>query len=201
MGYTVEPMKTTTIISTNSALHNNNHHVIIMAGGFSLVEALISVVILGIAVLTGVSIFNLTTSETRRGRGLNEQQSAVAADISALYSVSERYSCGLSGGVLSCSVASVNNLPNQFTYVSSQLANEDEGREIGRVCSPANSPNILTSLITSLGNTVNLAQETGISRDISQAPGNENLIRIRYLRGADPIYTTFINPPITRWCP
>ena len=170
--------------------------------GFSLVEALISVVILGIAVSAGATIFNITTSETRRGRGLNEEQSAIAADVANLYSISERYACSLSAtNSPSCSVSNTNTIPNQFTYVSSSLANAGKGALLTNFCNLTSTSNILTALETTLRDTANLAEGTGVTRDVSLTPNSNGLIRIRYLRATQIIYTTLINPPIVRWCP
>ena len=89
---------------------NNN------GGGFSLVEVIVSVVLLAVSTVAIMSVFNSSISTMRSSTELDATAAAISADLAVIERMNDYYSCPTG----SCSVGNLSNAPpNKYEYAPS----------------------------------------------------------------------------------
>lgn len=178
--------------------------------GISLVELLVSLVILVVASTTAFSLFNISIDLSKKANKSNARQAAVETDLSAILATAERYICDLTTGstIATCSISTSSSLPGKYDYISSRLASKDSIASLQALCrydsSSADTPlsTTLKSIIDELDSPLNF-ENLGITRQpaVTTTDHGGNSLIVRWSDGTNLLYQTILTPPVSGWCP
>lgn len=178
--------------------------------GISLVELLVSLVILVVASTTAFSLFNISIDLSKKANKSNARQAAVETDLSAILATAERYICDLTTGstIATCSISTSSSLPGKYDYISSRLASKDSIASLRALCrydsSSADTPlsTTLKSIIDELDSPLNF-ENLGITRQpaVTTTDHGGNSLIVRWSDGTNLLYQTILTPPVSGWCP
>jgi type II secretory pathway pseudopilin PulG len=166
------------------------------AGGFSLVEMMMAAVLMVIATIGTVGLFNYGISQNSSSRGKQEEQSAISEDVAIIQRINDRYSCS---NEQACAVASSD--PGEDSYYP-------EGPEPSPVFNAAClDGTLLDNLISTIRATATPGTFTslGISRTVkptanSAARYNRYTVTWRNRAGTRLRQITKV-PTVAGWCP
>jgi Tfp pilus assembly protein PilV len=165
-------------------------------GGFSLVEMMIAAVLMVIATIGTVAMFNYGISQNSSSRGKQEEQSAISEDLADIQVMNDRYTCR----------------DEQACAVDSRDPGEDYYHPTGT--SPSSSFNeaclngtLLDNLITAITTTATPSafSRLGISRTASKTVNSEgryNRYTITWTKtGGTRLRQITLVPTVAGWCP
>ena len=164
--------------------------------GFTLVEVMIAAVLMVIAAIGSMAMFNYGISQNNNSRDKQEQQTAISEDLATIQVLNDRYSCS---DPEACAIESSD--PGEDGYYAAGPA---PSTVFNDACLDGS---LLDNLITTLESTPtpNAFSSLGISRMVARAPDPD----ARYLRytvtwrGSDGARLRQINlvPTVAGWCP
>jgi type II secretory pathway pseudopilin PulG len=174
-----------------TAQHQN-----LQAAGFSLVEMMIAAVLMVVATIGTVAMFNYGISQNSSSRGKQEEQSAISEDLAEIQVMNDRYTC----------------TDEQNCAVSSSDPNENGYYPAGPNPSPTfNDACLDGTLIDNLINTIREAatpgafNSLGISRTVSKtvnSDGRYNRYTVTWNnRGGTRLRQISLVPTVAGWCP
>lgn len=165
-------------------------------GGFSLVEMMIAAVLMVIATIGTVAMFNYGISQNSSSRGKQEEQSAISEDLAELQVMNDRYTCSNDN---SCAVSS--NDPGENGY---HPAGTSPSSSFNAACL---NGTLLDNLITAITTTATprAFSQLGISRTASKtvnSDGRYNRYTITWSKtGGTRLRQITLVPTVAGWCP
>lgn len=166
------------------------------AGGFSLVEMMMAAVLMVIASIGTVAMFNYGISQNSSSRGKQEEQSAISEDLADIQVMNDRYTCT---NEQLCAVISSD--PGENGYHPAGTIPSTPFRD---ACL---NGSLLSNLITKINATATPRAFTslGISRAVSQSvssDGNYNRYTITWSKtGGTRLRQITLVPTVAGWCP
>jgi type II secretory pathway pseudopilin PulG len=166
------------------------------AGGFSLVEMMIAAVLMVIATIGTVGMFNYGISQNSSSRGKQEEQSAISEDVADIQRINDRYTCS---NEQSCAVAT--NDPGENSYYPTGPSPS----------SPFNTACLKGTLLDNLIDTITTTptptafSRLGISRSVSvsiPSDGRYNRYTVTWSnRAGTRLRQITLVPTVAGWCP
>ena len=159
------------------------------ASGFSIVEIVISTVILGVATAAAVKLFNTYSLFASRARAQDAISTLINKDIEKLRFVASNVLKGTPPGG-SCPTGATCYAPSATDCSSNQIATAVQ---------LAATPDLTTGNQT----IARVNQDTTVSRNISIRTTNKNIFVVDYESSGDvnSKHTIYILPPQHSWCP
>ena len=164
--------------------------------GFTLVEVMIAAVLMVIAAIGSMAMFNYSISQNSSSRGKQEQQSAISEDLANIQVLNDRYGCS---DPEACAIESAD--PGEDSYYASGT---EPSTTFNEACLDGS---LLDALITTLESTPTPAAfgTLGINRSVARTL-NSDARYLRYTvtwRGSDGARLRQITlvPTVAGWCP
>ena len=166
------------------------------AGGFSLVEMMIAAVLMVIATIGTVAMFNYGISQNSSSRGKQEEQSAISEDLAEIQVMNDRYTCS---NALSCAISSSDPGENGYHPIGTSPSSS-----FNAACLNGTLLNNLITTISEKGTPLAFTQ-LGISRTVSQtvsSDGNYNRYTVTWTKtGGTRLRQITLVPTVAGWCP
>ena len=177
---------------------NNN------GGGFSLVEVIVSVVLLAVFTVAIMSVFNSSISTMRSSTELDATAAAISADLAVIERMNDYYSCPTG----SCSVGNLSNAPpNKYEYAPSA---SDAAASTAFLALCTNNPaNLSVELVNTIGASATITANNGISpiaisRTAKLHPDNGVNRYLYIVEWTPPMGAKrqiILSPTVAQWCP
>jgi len=166
------------------------------AGGFSLVEMMIAAVLMVIATIGTVSLFNYGITQNSSSRGKQEEQSAISEDVAVIQRINDRYTCT---SEKACAVASSD--PGENGYYPT---GPNPSSPFNAACLNGTLLNNLTTTITTTA-TPTAFTSLGITRSVSasvSSDGRYNRYTVTWRnRTGTRLRQITLVPTVAGWCP
>jgi len=164
--------------------------------GFSLVEMMIAAVLMVIATIGTVSLFNYGISQNSSSRGKQEEQSAISEDVADIQRINDRYTCS---NEQACAVSSSD--PGENSYYPT---GPNPSSPFNAACLDGTLLNNLISTITTTA-TPSAFTRLGITRSVStsaSSDGRYNRYTVTWRnRAGTRLRQITLVPTVAGWCP
>jgi type II secretory pathway pseudopilin PulG len=166
------------------------------AAGFSLVEMMIAAVLMVIATIGTVGMFNYGISQNSSSRGKQEEQSAISEDVADIQRINDRYTCS---NEQTCAVASSDPGENGYYPTGSNPSSS-----FNAACLDGTLLDNLINTITTTA-TPSAFSNLGITRSVSASVSsdvryNRYTVTWRNRAGTRLRQITLV-PTVAGWCP
>jgi Tfp pilus assembly protein PilV len=164
--------------------------------GFSLIEMMIAALLMVIATIGTVAMFNYGIRQNSSSRGKQEEQSAISEDLAELQMMNDRYTCR---DEQACAVS--NNDPGEDYY---HPAGTSPSSSFNAACL---NGTLLDNLITAITTTAtpNAFSRLGISRTANKSVNSEgryNRYTVTWTKsGGTRLRQITLVPTVAGWCP
>jgi len=166
------------------------------AGGFSLVEMMIAAVLMVVATIGTVGMFNYSISQNSSSRGKQEEQSAISEDLAEIQVINDRYTCS---NETSCSVSGSD--PGENGY---HPAGTSPSTSFNAACLNGTLLDNLIATITATA-TPSAFSRLGISRTVTRTVNSEsryNRYTVTWAKtGGTRLRQITLVPTVAGWCP
>lgn len=165
------------------------------AGGFSLVEMMMAAVLMVIATIGTVGMFNYGISQNSSSRGKQEEQSAISEDVADIQRINDRYTCSNQ----TCTVASSDPGENGYYPTGSSPSSP-----FNTACLDGTLLDNLIATITTTA-TPTAFSNLGITRSVSaniSSDGRYNRYTVTWRTTAGTrLRQITLVPTVAGWCP
>ncbi len=188
--------------------------------GFSIVEVVISSLLLLVSTVAIMSIFDYSILSLRRSSDRNAIAAAISADVAAIERMNDRYSCSTSTG--ECSADDTLPAPTKYTYAPGQTA--DGWLTFKQLCetpTTQGSAGLATAMITKINQTTSISASSNgrsltIPRSAKPHPDNNkadvltvnttvvyprHLYIVEWIPPQGPRRELVLTPTVANWCP
>lgn len=190
----------------NAEIPSKPDHRFLEARGFSLIEVLVSIVILGVLSAGVATILTGGNTALTRTRSTNQLEEAVDQDLARVKDISFRMTCCSgscttdSGRTSPCSInptTSIYYLPGKQNYYFPDSDLDAGGTAINAFTSKCNNGKLVTELVSLLGD-ANLP--SGISRNFNVTQAASHRLIVTY-SGTTASRSYTLVPTLAAWCP
>jgi len=172
---------------------------------FSLVELLVSVVIISVIGVALASVFNAGNNSFQRTRDSNLLESTIDGDLSVIKDIAFRLtccsgSCTIDQSIISGSTSCTTNAPgNQNYYFPEPGLSNDDTPQITNFKSACSSSELINSFVSAIESESNPLPQ-GITRSFDTSRAARHRLTINY-SGADQTRSYTVSPTVAAWCP
>jgi type II secretory pathway pseudopilin PulG len=193
----------------------------LVQGGFSLVEGLISALLLLVSTVAILGVFNYSLQSLRRSSNRDDLSAAISADVAAIELMNDNYACDITTGLCN-SINSEQAGPTKYTYAPGSA---DSGwltfKQLCDTPTTSTTPGLSTALIAEINQTATIfassnGQSLSIPRSAKPHPDNNKpdtlpnssqaiYPRHQYLvewippQGSKRLL--LLTPTVANWCP
>jgi len=169
--------------------------------GFTLVEALIMMVVLLISLAGVAAIFTIISRNTGEFQSADQEDGAVAFDISEILRINSRYTCkDVNSATASCTISSTDLSQNDYFPTTTDGQTNFRDR-----CTYQNSLDLVTDLaaqIPASSQASSALTAAGVTRTlITNDQGNAHRYTVTYSRGGTIQRIITLVPTAASWCP
>lgn len=197
--------------------YHSTHHKHLGNSGFSLVEVMVSTVILSAAVIGSVILYNLTTRNARLAENKQAELSVISQDVAQVFRVNDQFvcttatSCGCTGG----SCASSDVYPGEGGYIPNGFVSSTNDQSvqtaIQQICSSTTNgfgKRVADAINSSLPappefNQLGIERKAEPNRMDSDATSPVQLYTVTWRRTSSNtiLRQLTLAPTIAAWCP
>jgi len=176
--------------------HHSPSHLSRSDRGFSLVEMMIAAVLMVIATIGTVAMFNYGISQNSSSRGKQEEQSAISEDLAEIQVINDRYTCT---DELNCTVSGMD--PGEDAY---HPTGTSPSSQFNAACLDGT---LIDQLITTIRDTTmpSAFNGLGISRSVNKSinsDGRYNRYTVTWSNsGGTRLRQITLVPTVAGWCP